>query len=110
MTGSSVAAAFSRRHYQAVADVLADLRARFDEGGACQFGVECAADDLAVMFGEDNARFNSERFRQACGIVSEAVCEWFALCENPATREHPHPVLGSVPICDRCAAKVEALA
>lgn len=30
-------------------------------------------------------------------------CEWFALCENEATHDEPHPVLGSVPCCDRCA-------
>lgn len=31
-------------------------------------------------------------------------CEWFALGENDATHDEPHPVLGSVPCCDRCAA------
>lgn len=37
------------------------------------------------------------------------LCEWFALCDNPATGTEPHPILGDVPICDRCAAKVAAL-
>jgi hypothetical protein len=37
-------------------------------------------------------------------------CEWFALCDNRATGTMPHPVLGEVPICDRCRTKVEALA
>ena len=37
------------------------------------------------------------------------MCEWFALCDNPATKTRSHPVLGAVPICDRCDAKVEAL-
>jgi hypothetical protein len=39
----------------------------------------------------------------------ERACQWFALCDNPATGHMPHPILGSVPICDRCRAKVEAL-
>jgi hypothetical protein len=34
-----------------------------------------------------------------------AVCEWFALCTNPATSVEPHP-MGDVPICDRCADKL----
>ena len=31
-------------------------------------------------------------------------CEWFALCGNYATHTRTHPVLGEVPICDRCEA------
>lgn len=30
-------------------------------------------------------------------------CEWFLLCENAATHDEPHSILGSVPCCDRCA-------
>ena len=33
-------------------------------------------------------------------------CEWFALCDNYATHTKTHPVLGEVPICDRCEALV----
>ena len=32
-------------------------------------------------------------------------CEWFLLCENPATGTLRHEILGSVPVCDRCRAK-----
>ena len=33
-------------------------------------------------------------------------CQWFLKCANEATTTEPHPVLGAVPICDRCAALV----
>lgn len=66
-------AAFQRRHYEAIADVLASARSGFDEGGACQFGVECVADELARMFAADNPSFDNERFRNACGIVGESA-------------------------------------
>lgn len=36
-------------------------------------------------------------------------CQWFALCDNAAVTTEPHPILGDVPICARCAAKVKAL-
>lgn len=39
----------------------------------------------------------------------EVVCEWFLLCENTATSLEPHPVLGEVPVCDRCHARNERL-
>lgn len=29
-------------------------------------------------------------------------CEWFAGCGNLATHSQAHPILGDVPICDRC--------
>lgn len=35
-----------------------------------------------------------------------AICQWFARCDNPATTALPHPTLGSVPCCQRCADKV----
>jgi len=37
------------------------------------------------------------------------LCEWFALCTNPATKTRPHPILGAVPICDRCDARIARL-
>ncbi len=36
-------------------------------------------------------------------------CRWFLLCRNKATRTRSHPVLGDVPICQRCDEKVERL-
>jgi hypothetical protein len=34
-----------------------------------------------------------------------ASCEWFAMCDNDAVGTTPHPVLGTVDICDRCATR-----
>lgn len=42
-------------------------------------------------------------------MTDTAICEWFALCDNPATTTRSHPILGDVPICDRCDAKVVAM-
>lgn len=35
------------------------------------------------------------------------ICRWFVLCENEATSHRPHPILGPVPICDRCDDKIQ---
>lgn len=37
------------------------------------------------------------------------LCAWFALCARRATATRDHPVLGAVPICRQCDAKVEWL-
>ena len=36
-------------------------------------------------------------------------CAWWAGCHNDATTTEPHPVLGDVPICDRCAARLRKM-
>lgn len=36
-------------------------------------------------------------------------CAWFALCTNPAIKTRTHPILGNVPICERCDQKVERI-
>lgn len=38
----------------------------------------------------------------------DVLCEWFALCDHPATHYREHPVLGPVPTCDRCERMVTA--
>lgn len=43
--------------------------------------------------------------RRIAEAKPENACQWFLLCDNPATTTMPHPTLGNVPICARCAAK-----
>ena len=39
----------------------------------------------------------------------DGICKWFLKCEMVATGYMPHPVLGLVPICNRCREKVDRL-
>jgi hypothetical protein len=38
-----------------------------------------------------------------------APCRWFLRCDRPAASTLPHPVLGAVPVCAVCLAKVARL-
>jgi len=40
---------------------------------------------------------------------SEQECAWWAGCHNDATTTEPHPILGDVPICDRCVSKLRKI-
>lgn len=71
------------------------------------------ANNLDVLDGEF-VEFNGDDDRQyqpeASVLYAEQLqrdlgeCRWFARCGRPATGTTPHPVLGDVPTCDRCAA------
>lgn len=37
------------------------------------------------------------------------TCAWYLKCDNAATHTQSHPVLGDVPICDRCQAKYDSM-
>lgn len=43
-------------------------------------------------------------------MSAATTCQWWALCGREAEFRMPHPVLGEVPICGSCKAKVERLA
>ena len=38
--------------------------------------------------------------------VETTPCEWFALCDRVADGLRAHPILGAVPVCERCAGVV----
>lgn len=42
-------------------------------------------------------------------LVHAEPCKWFLMCENEATGVRNHPVLGDVPICDRCQSLINHL-
>jgi hypothetical protein len=68
MTAKTLAPAFTRRHYQQVAEALNEDRERFDVDGAVRFGIESAAKALCDVFAADNPRFDRDRFLAAVGV------------------------------------------
>lgn len=60
------------------------------------YGLDVAEEIMAVHASKDE---EGDEHYLAPGKVK---CQWFTLCENDATTTEPHPVLGDVPICQRC--------
>jgi len=48
-------------------------------------------------------RVTSKSMAKRLAVQRPAVCQWFLRCGAPATGTTPHPILGAVPTCDRCA-------
>lgn len=82
--------------------------------------VWCKVDSNAFRSWTGERRLNGKRYlgphyffltnEVSDGPTADDTCGWFALCNNEATTSREHPVIGSVPICEQCNAKVEALA
>jgi hypothetical protein len=54
---------------------------------------------------DTHALLNSERDVVDVELPELGVCQWFALCDRAATTTVPHPTLGNVPCCARCAGR-----
>ena len=37
----------------------------------------------------------------------EPICDWFYFCDGPAIGTTPHPTLGDVFVCRRCASRLK---
>lgn len=62
---------FTRRHYQAIAEVFALRNASFHQTHD-EFVVDCdLAETVCEMFRLDNPNFNREEFLKACGMEGE---------------------------------------
>jgi hypothetical protein len=64
---------FSKRHYIAIADVIAELRLELANPHSCQAAFTFAdyaafTRALASAFERDNPHFNRSRFLAACGL------------------------------------------
>ena len=60
-------------------------------------------------FTDDQANAMKQKIADHLAPMLDVRCEWFARCRNQATQTEPHPILGDVPICDRCAKKLESM-
>lgn len=96
----------------------ADLEEVMDAAGSW-------ADELATYIADGSEECGDEESaesqRKSAEVIREAVerlalittdprqCEWFAACDRPAVTLTPHPLIGKVPTCQRCAEKLERL-
>jgi hypothetical protein len=68
MPANTVAAAFTRRHYVAVAYIINRRYRCFEADSSAAHAVDWMADDFCDLFASDNPRFKRGRFLIACGI------------------------------------------
>jgi len=73
----------------------------------CPQGKKGVGDDLFPD--EANDEYYKELGEEFPAQGSEGECAWWAGCDNEATTTEPHPILGDVPICDRCVAKLRKI-
>lgn len=61
---------FGRRHYQAIAEAVAETRRTFKAVRAYNAldGAECLVRNMCATFLRDNPNFNREKFLKACGM------------------------------------------
>ena len=64
----------TRKDYELIASVLADLNADFNNGGDDTISLQLVATELAETLAAENPRFDRERFLIAAGV--------WAKCDN----------------------------
>ena len=64
---------FTRRHHQAIAEVVAETRRTFKAVRAYNAldGTECLARNVCATFLRDNPNFDREKFLKTCGMEGE---------------------------------------
>jgi hypothetical protein len=81
-----------------------------EQGRATRYPTREQAERMAQWFLVD-LRGRSDNLRGwSIEAAPAATCQWFLLCERPADTTAAHPILGQVPICTECAAKLARLA
>lgn len=64
---------------------------------------------IRKVMGDDAAEYVAKHVVDLQEGAAGQECKWWAMCDNPATTTEPHPILGDVPICDRCVAKLRKI-
>lgn len=60
--------AFTKQHYEAIADEVKTLVDLFEDNSGDIDAVQAFAERLATVFKNDNPRFDKQRFLKACGF------------------------------------------
>jgi len=68
------------------------------------WGSETGFDGLCDECLNTRTKWNTPPFEV---VPFEVMCEWFAMCANMTSDAASHPIMGPVPICSRCASKME---
>jgi hypothetical protein len=61
----------TRKDYQLIAEVIANLNADFNTDGEDTVSLSLVAKELAEALETDNPRFDRNRFLVACGVTSD---------------------------------------
>lgn len=86
------------------AAVIEDYCRTVGETFASETEAETRTEGRTLLKVADRIAAQLEGLAMATADLDALECAWFAGCGRPATGTTPHPILGDVPTCDRCAA------